>query len=149
MQAITNKEAYFNYEILNKYEGGLVLLGHEVKSIKNNQLSLKGAYLTIMNNPTPEIYLVKAHVSQYKKSGIMPNYDPERPRKVLLKRSEIDALIGKLEQKGLTIVPIKVYTKRNLVKLEFGLAKGKKKHEKKEAKKKKDVDKEIRRALKY
>ncbi|NQT49385.1 SsrA-binding protein SmpB [Candidatus Kuenenbacteria bacterium] len=149
MQAISNKQAFFSYEILEKFQAGLVLKGHEVKSIKNGQISLKGAYITIQNNPKPELYLVKAHVAKYTKTGDIPDYDPERPRKLLITKNELKALIGKLEQKGLTIVPLKVYTERTLVKLQFGLARGKKLFEKKEQKKNKDVAKEIRRTLKY
>jgi len=149
MQAIINKHALFSYEILEKFEAGLVLKGYEAKSIKLGQMNLKGAYITIIRDPMPELYLIKAHVSKYKPTGSLPDYDPERPRKLLIKKSELKSLIGKLEQRGLTIVPLRVYTKRNLVKLEFGLAKGKKLYEKKEQKKQKDVDKEIRRTLKY
>ena len=135
MHAIINKQAHFNYEILEKYQVGLVLLGHEVKSIKSGQISLKGAYISIQNNPKPELYLMKAHISKYKFAGSLNNFDPERPRKLLISKNEIKTLIGKLEQKGLTIIPIKVYTKHNLVKMEIGLARGKKLYEKKEAKK--------------
>lgn len=149
MQAITNKQAHFSYEIIDAYEAGIVLRGHEVKAVKNGQMSLKSAYVTIMNDPTPSLYLMKAHISPYKFAGNLLNYDPERPRKLLVRKNELKALIGKLEQKGLTIIPLRVYTKRNLVKVEIGLARGKKQFEKKEALKKRDVDKEIRRTLKY
>lgn len=149
MEKITNKFATYNYEVLDKYEAGLVLFGHEVKAIKNQQINFKGAYITLQYEPTPALYLLKAHVSPYKKAGPLPGYDPERPRKLLLNKQEITSILGKLEQKGLTLIPLSVYTKRNLVKLEFCLAKGKKKYDKKEAKKKEDVLREIRRTLKY
>ena len=148
MKSIINKQAGFSYEILDKYQAGLVLKGYEAKSIKDGQINLKGAYISIQYNPKPELYLIKAHVSKYKPAGPLPNYDPERPRKLLLNKIEIKALLGKLEQKGLTIVPLKVYTTRNLVKVEIGLARGKKLFEKKESKKNKDVAREIRRTLK-
>jgi len=148
MQAIINKQAHFNYEIMDAFEAGIVLFGHEVKAVKNGQLSLKSAYVSIVNDPKPALYLMKAHISQYKFAGNLVNYDPERPRKLLVKKNELKTLLGKLQQKGLTIIPLRVYTKRNLVKVEIGLARGKKLFEKKEAKKLKDVDKEIRRTLK-
>lgn len=149
MQAIINKQAHFSYEIMDAFEAGIVLRGHEVKAVKNGQLSLKSAYVSIVNEPDPALYLIKAHISAYKFAGNLTNYDPERPRKLLIKKNELKTLIGKLQQKGLTIIPLRVYTKRNLVKVEIGLARGKKLFEKKEAKKLKDVDKEIRRTLKY
>ena len=126
----------------------MVLTGSEVKSIRNGQISLKSAYIGIEYNPRPELFLIKASISSYKKSGSNQNYDPERPRKLLLNKLELKSLVGKLEQKGLTIIPLKVYTSRNLVKLEIGLAKGKKMYEKKEQIKKRDIDREIRRTLK-
>ena len=149
MQAITNKQAFHSYEILDKLEVGLVLLGHEVKSVKAGQISLKGAYVSIRNNPKPELFLINSNIAKYPKAGPLPDHNPERERKLLINKSELNKLIGKLEQAGLTIVPLKVYTKRNLVKLSIGLAKGKKLYQKKEDKKKKDVEKEIRRAVKY
>jgi SsrA-binding protein len=149
MEKIYNKQATFNYEVLDTYEAGLVLFGHEVKAIKNQQLNFKGAYITIKYEPQPTLYLIKAHVSPYKKAGPLPSYDPERPRRLLLHKKQIAGIVGKLEQKGLTIIPLSVYTKRNLLKLEFCLARGKKKFEKKEAKKKADIMREIHRTLKY
>lgn len=149
MERVVNKQARFDYEILDSFEAGLVLTGQEVKAIKNNQINLKGSYISLRYEPKPELFLIKAHVSPYKLAGPMPNYDPERPRKLLVRKEEIKRLLGKLEQKGLTIVPISVYTKRNLIKLEFGLARGKKQYEKKEQKKKRDIDREIHRTLKY
>lgn len=148
MQPIFNKQAGFDYEILERYEAGLILAGQEVKSVKNGQMNLKGAYVAFKHVPTPELYLINAHISAYKNAGPLPSYDPTRSRKLLLTKKEIKSLIGKLDQKGLTIVPLKVYTIRNLVKIELGLAKGKKQYEKKELKKKQDVEKEIRRTLK-
>ena len=148
MQAITNKQAFHNYEILDKLEVGIVLQGHEVKSVKAGQISLKGAYVSIQSNPSPELFLMKSTISRYKKAGPLPDYDSMRARKLLIKKQELNKLIGKLEQKGLTIVPIKVYTKSNLVKVLIGIARGKKLFEKKAQKKKQDVDKQIRRAVK-
>ncbi len=149
MQRVVNKQGLYDYEILDKLEAGLVLTGQEVKAIKNNQINLKGAYVSLQYDAVPELFLMKAHVSPYKPAGPLPHYNPERPRKLLIRKEEIKRLLGKLKQKGLTLIPISVYTKRNLVKLEFGLAKGKKQYEKKEKKKKRDIDKEIHRTLKY
>ncbi|KKR08132.1 MAG: SsrA-binding protein [Parcubacteria group bacterium GW2011_GWC2_39_14] len=149
MEKIINKHATYDYEVLETYEAGLILFGHEAKAIKNQQLNFKGSYITVQYDPKPALFLVKAHLSLYKKAGNIPSYDPERPRKLLLHKKEIGSILGKLEQKGLTIIPLSVYTKRNNIKLEFCLARGKKKFEKKEAKKKEDVMREIRRTLKY
>jgi len=146
--SIINRAAKFNYEILDKYQAGLVLQGHEVKAIKNGQMSLKGSYVTIRKTPKLELFLVKARVSPYKKAGPMPDYDPERPRKLLLQKSEISKLIGKIKEKGLTLVPLKVYNKQDLIKVEIGLAQAKKQYQKKEDKKRRDVEREIRRAMK-
>lgn len=148
MLAILNKQAIFDYQFLDKFEAGLVLFGHEVKSVKNGGLNLKGAYITVRHVPKIELFLTNANISLYKKAGALPDYNPTRPRKLLVTKKEINSIIGKIEQKGLTIVPIKVYTKRNLIKLEFAIAKGKKQYQKKEIKKKRDIDREIYRTLK-
>ena len=147
-----NKKAHFDYEILSKYEAGLMLLGHEVKSVKTGHLSLKGSYVTFKQsqktNRLPEAYLINAHIPLYKHAGQMPSYDPDRSRKLLLKKSEIKYLMGKKKEQGLTLVPIKVYTKRGFLKLEFGLGKGKKKHDKREDIKKRELDRNISRVMK-
>ncbi|MBU1132334.1 SsrA-binding protein SmpB [Patescibacteria group bacterium] len=148
MKSVFNKHATFDYEILDKFQAGLVLTGHEVKSVKQGQINLKGAFITMRHSPKPELFLTNAHISPYFLAGRLADYDPTRSRKLLVKKEEIKSLLGKLEQKGLTLVPLKVYTIRNLVKIEFGLARGKKKFEKKESKKKKDVEQEIKRTLK-
>lgn len=148
MQTIYNKQARHSYEILGKFQVGLVLTGQEAKAIKSGQISLKSAYITIMRSPEPELFLVKASVSPYKFCGQPANYNPERPRKLLIKKAGLRTLIGKLEQKGLTLVPLSVYTNRNFVKMEIGLARGKKLYEKKEQLKQRDVEREIRRTLK-
>jgi len=141
-----NKRANFDYEISETFEAGLVLAGHETKSAKAGQISLKGAYITLKRTgkPLPDVYLTNAHISAYKKAGPMPDYEPTRPRKLLIKKREVKHLIGKKQEQGLTLVPIKMYTKRGLVKLEFGIGKGKKKADKREAIKKREVDRQIR-----
>ncbi len=146
MNTITiNKKAYFDYEIIESFEAGIVLTGQEVKSIKTGHISLAGSYVIIQNN---EAWLLGAHVPPYKMAGPLPGYEPTRSRKLLLKKQEMQALIGKTKQKGLTLIPLKVYTKRGKIKLEFGLARGKRKYEKREVIKKREADKKIREALK-
>jgi len=142
----TNKRARYDYEISKTYEAGLVLRGHEVKSIKTGHISLKGAFIAVKRsgNKNPELYLVNAHIPLYKKASTVEDHDPERSRKLLVKKHEINQLIGKKKVEGLTLVPVKVYTKRSLIKLEFGIGQGKKKHDKRESIKKKDVDRQIR-----
>jgi SsrA-binding protein len=140
-----NKRASFDYDISEKFEAGLVLRGYEVKSVKTGHISLKGSFVTVKDQ---ELYLTNANIPLYKHAGAVPNYDPTRPRKLLLKKSEIAHLIGKSRVEGLTLVPIRVYTKRGLLKLEFGIGKGRKKIDKREAIRKRESDRKIERALK-
>jgi len=141
-----NKKGLFNYEILEKKEAGLVLTGAEVKSVKNGQINLKGSYITIKGG---EVFLIGAHISPYKPAyGKQKDYTPTQDRKLLLHKKEIDRLQGKMTSEGLTIIPISVYTKSNLIKVEIGLAKGKKKYEKRETIKNRDIDRRIRDHLK-
>ena len=147
----TNKRAKFDYEILNTYEAGIVLIGHEVKSIKLSHISLKGAFVTlknIKNKNIPEAYLTNCHITPYKFAGKLNDYDPDKPRKLLLKKSEIRQLIGKTKEKGLTLVPIRVYNKGKLIKLEFGIGKGKKKIDKRQGIKKREIDRKLQRLQK-
>lgn len=137
-----NKKAFFDYEILEKYEAGLVLTGQEVKSAKNGQINLKGSYITFHNNkPT----IIGMHIAKYKPAGKLPDYDPVRTRDVLLKKKEIAYLQGKSQEKGLTIVPLKVYIKGRLVKIEIGVGRGKKTYDKRETIKKRDLQREMNR----
>lgn len=140
-----NKKAKFDYEILETFEAGLVLKGHEVKSAKLGQISIKAAYVTI--NKDNEPFLINAAIPLYKMAGKQPDYDPERSRKLLLNKKEIDYLRGKLETKGLTLVPISVYTKGNKIKIEFALGRGKKKHDKRETIKKREQDRSLQRLM--
>ncbi|MFH0891563.1 MAG: SsrA-binding protein SmpB [Candidatus Falkowbacteria bacterium] len=141
-----NKRAKFDYEITDTYEAGVVLRGHEVKSIKTGHVSLKGAFVTVKSagEQLPVLYLTNAHIPLYKKASTVKNHEPERPRKLLLHKKEIDHLIGKRREQGLTLVPIKLYTKHNLVKLEFGVGRGKKKYDKRADIKKREMDRKIR-----
>ena len=146
-----NKRAYFDYEVLEKYEAGLKLLGHETKAVKNSQVSLKGSHITIKRpakDRLPELYLINAHISLYKNAGDITDYKPDRPRKLLITKKEIKYLMGKRQEKGLTLVPLRLYTKHSLVKLEFALAKGKRKVDKREDIKRKDLDRQKRQLLK-
>jgi SsrA-binding protein len=142
----TNKKAYLDFEILETYEAGLVLKGYETKAVKGGQIKLKGSHITIKYTPKgkPELYLVNVHIPLYKYAGNVPEYDPERPRKLLLKNKEVLHLVGKRQEKGLTLAPLKVYTKRSLIKLEFALARGRKKYDKREVIKKREQDRKIR-----
>ncbi|HPT08286.1 MAG TPA: SsrA-binding protein SmpB [bacterium] len=141
-----NKKATFDYQVLETFEAGLVLFGHEVKSLRNGQVNLKGSYIsfgTDLKNSS-EAFLVNSHISLYKPVGKLENYDPNRPRKLLLKKKELVYLIGKTQEKGLTVIPIKLYTKNSFIKLEIAIAKGKKSFDKREDLKKKDIKKYIR-----
>lgn len=140
-----NKRANFDYLISDKYEAGLILTGQEVKSVKAGHISLKESFVTVKGG---ELFLTNAHITPYKHAGEITNYDPTRPRKLLLKKSEIRRLVGKVRAEGLTLVPIRVYTKKRLLKLEFGVGKGKKKFDKREDLAKKDAKRNMQRALK-
>lgn len=141
---IQNKKAYFNYQILEKFEAGISLIGQEVKSIKSGRINLAGSYIVLKKE---EVFLIGANIPLYQPKNAPPDYNPERSRKLLLKKSEIKYLIGKIEQKGLTLIPLRVYTIRGRIKLEFAVAKGKKKFDKRELVKKREVERIIQRAL--
>lgn len=142
---IVNKRAKYDYEILETFEAGLVLAGYEVKAIKTGKASLKGAYVVLRDH---EAYLINAHISTYQPANTPQNYDPERPRKLLLTSVELKSLIGKTKQKGLTLTPIRMYTKKGRIKLEFAIAKGKKKFDKREDIKKREDERKMERAIK-
>jgi len=140
-----NKRAYLDYDISEKFEAGLVLRGYEVKSVKTGHISLKGSFVTVKKN---ELYLTNANIPLYKHAGAIANYNPTAPRKLLLHKREIAYLIGKSRTEGLTLVPIRVYTKQGLLKLEFGIGKGRKKHDKRFVIQKRESDRKIARATK-
>ncbi len=135
-----NKRAYFDYNIIEKYEAGVVLAGHEVKSIKLGHISLQGSYVTIKDN---EAFLFNAHITPYQPANMPKDYNPTRTRKLLLKKSEIKTFIGNSKIQGLTILPLSVYNKKGKIKIEIGLARSKKKYEKREAIRKRDVEREV------
>jgi len=140
-----NKKAYFNYQILEKFEAGMILIGQEVKSIKSGRMSLKGSYVVLRGE---QVYLIGANIPPYQPKNAPSDYESERSRKLLLNKSEIKHLTGKAKERGLTLVPLKVYTKNARIKLEFGVAKGRKKVDKRELIKKREAEREIRRTLK-
>ena len=139
-----NRRARYDYEILDTYEAGLVLHGYEVKSIKTGRVSLKGAYVVIKDN---EAYLINTFIPPYQPANTPDDYNPERNRKLLLNKSEIKSLIGKSKRKGLTLVPLKLYTKRCKIKLGLEIAKGKRDIDKREAIKKRETEREVQRKL--
>jgi SsrA-binding protein len=144
-----NKRANFDYDISDTYEAGVVLFGYEVKSIKTGHISLKGSFVTVKSvQKNSELYLINAHIPLYSKASTIKSYEPTRARKLLLHKNEIKKLIGKKQEQGLTLVPMKVYTKRGLIKLEFGIGRGKKKIDKRETIKKRELDKQIRTLIK-
>jgi len=138
-----NKRARFDYKLLENYEAGLVLKGHEVKSVKSGHASLKGAFVTFRRS---ELYLTNSTISLYKQAGSIEGYDPTRPRKLLVKKSEIKKLLGKSRSEGLTLVPISMYNKKGLIKLEFALGKGKKKLDKRQTIQDRESKRKIERA---
>lgn len=141
-----NKKAFFDYEVLKKYQAGIILNGQEVKSIKSGRMSLNGCFVVLKDN---EVFLLNADVPPYQPNNIYGEYDSKRSRKLLLKKSEINELIGKSHQKGLTMIPLKVYNHKGKVKVEFALCKGKRKTDKREKIKNREADREIQRSLKH
>jgi len=140
----TNSKARHDYFILESYEAGIALSGTEVKSIRQGRINLREAYCESRHD---ELFLVGAHVSPYEQ-GNRFNMDPLRERKLLLHRREIDRLSGRAVERGLTIVPLRAYLKANRVKIEIGLAKGKRSYDKRETIKRRDQEREIRGRLK-
>jgi SsrA-binding protein len=140
-----NKKALFNYEILESYEAGISLLGSEVKSIREGRVSLKESYAEVRDG---EVFLLSCHISPYPPANRL-NHDPLRERKLLLHRREIKRLLGKIKEKGLTLVPIKIMiSSRGMVKVELALARGKKVHQKREVIRERDRDREMQAEMK-
>jgi SsrA-binding protein len=141
----SNKKAYFNYEIIESLEAGIALLGSEVKSIREGRVSLKDSYAEIKNG---EVFLLHMNISPYEQANIF-NHEPLRDKKLLLHRQEIKRLIGKIREKGYTLIPTKVIlNERGKVKVEVSLAKGKRTYEKKRAIKERELEREVRAELK-
>ena len=139
----TNRKARHEYEILDTWEAGLVLLGTEVKALRNGRVNLGDSYGEIREG---EAWLVKMHIGPYE-MGNRENHDPFRRRKLLLNRREIRKIRPKVEEQGLTLVPLKIYFKKGRVKIELGLGRGKKLHDKRDAKAKKDVQRRIEKEM--
>jgi SsrA-binding protein len=139
-----NKKARFNYEILEEFEAGIILNGPEVKSVRAGQISLKEAFATVSRG---EIWLTNAHISPYKPAQTK-DYEPTAPRKLLLKKGEIEKIGGKLAGEGTALVPLRVYDKKGKIKVEIGLARGRKKYDKREQLKRKDLNRDLAKDLK-
>lgn len=139
-----NRRAHHDYEILETLEAGIVLEGQEVKSVKAGRMNLSGAYITLRGELP---LLVGAYIAPYEKAGRLADYDPTRTRRLLLKKKEIKALEGKLSTKGLTAIPLSVYTRKSRIKLEIAVARGKKRVDRREDIKKRMVRREIERAI--
>lgn len=140
---VANRKAFHDYTIEDKLEAGLKLSGPEVKSVKGGRIILNGSYIRVVGS---EAYLINASIPLYPYARV-ENYDPARSRKLLLHKKEILFLKSKIERSGLTIIPLKCYTTHGLVKLELGIGRGKKKHEKREELRKKAIEKDIEQAV--
>ncbi|SLM47181.1 SsrA-binding protein [Nitrospira japonica] len=141
----TNRKAFHNYFIEERFEAGIQLQGTEVKSLREGKVNLLDSYASVKDG---EIFLHHCHISPYSHGNIM-NHDPVRVRKLLLHRKEINKLLGKTQQKGLTLVPLRIYfTKRGFAKVELGLAKGKKLHDRRDSLKAREAGREVERAIK-
>lgn len=137
---IKNKKAYFNYFIEKEIEAGIVLVGTEIKSIRNNKVNLTDSFVRIKNN---EAYIINMFIEKYDKGNIF-NHDETRERKLLLHKREIKKIYEQIKKEGYTLVPLKVYMKNNKAKVLIGLAKGKKMYDKRETIKKRDLERDIR-----
>ena len=138
-----NRKAYYQYEILEKIEVGIVLTGTEVKSIRNRDVSINESFAHIHNN---EVFIHEMHIGQYKQ-GNRQNHDPKRVRKLLLHKREINKIIGKVKQKGYTLIPLSLYFKEGIVKVDLALVRGKSTIDKREDIKKRTIEREIQRAM--
>ncbi|MFL2485150.1 MAG: SsrA-binding protein SmpB [Candidatus Neomarinimicrobiota bacterium] len=138
-----NRKAFHSYTIIDKYEAGMILLGSEVKSLREKKLNLKDSFVSIKDN---KVLLIGAHISSYSHTGFS-GHSPTRNRELLLHKNEMIRLKNVVAQKGLTIVPLKAYFKNGIAKIEFATAKGKKTYQKKDALKMKDLDREARREM--
>ena len=141
----TNRKAYHDYFIEEKYEAGILLQGTEVKSLREGRVNLQDSYASVRGS---EVFLHQCHISPYSHGNIM-NHEPTRVRKLLLHKTEISKLLGKTQQKGLTLIPLRIYfSKRGFAKVELGLAKGKKLYDRRETIKAREAGREVQRAIK-
>lgn len=139
-----NSKAFFDYEILGRLTAGIELLGMEVKSVREGKISLRGAFIGVRGK---EVYLIGANISPYQPKNAPKDYDTQRPRKLLLTKKELEELRIAEQTKGLTIVPLAVYNKGRFLKLDIGIARGKKKYDKRQAIKKRDTERDLKRTL--
>jgi SsrA-binding protein len=137
----TNRKANFLYEILNRFEAGLVLLGTEVKSLRDSKVNLQDAYGKFIKD---ELWLLNSHISEFK-YGNINNHDPLRKRKLLFNKKELKKIRAQLEEKGLTLVPTKIYFKDSLVKIEMAIARGKKMYDKRQSIKQRETERKLKR----
>jgi SsrA-binding protein len=140
----TNRKAYHDYHIEETHEAGIVLTGTEIKSVRAGSVNLKDSYAVVKEG---EVWLLNAHISPYDPAS-RQNVDPDRTRKLLMHRGEINRLMGRVQEKGLTIIPLRMYLKLRRAKVELALVRGKRQYDKREAIAKRDTDREIQRALK-
>ena len=140
-----NRKAWHEYFVEERLEAGIVLTGTEVKSCRDGRVNFKDAYCDFRNG---ELYVVQMHISPYPHAGPHFNHEPERPRKLLMHRRELKRLLGKIKEKGFTLVPLALYLKGPRIKLEIGLVRGKKLHDKRESIKQRDADRNLRAAIK-
>ncbi|MEM9265528.1 MAG: SsrA-binding protein SmpB [Cyanobacteria bacterium P01_F01_bin.13] len=140
-----NRQARFTYEILDSYEAGIALKGTEVKSIRAGKVNLRDGYAQVKNG---EVWLLNVHISPHNMTNQAYNHEPRRPRRLLLHKAEIRKLIGKVEEKGLTLVPLKLYLKKGRVKVNIAIGRGKKLHDKRESLKQKQEKRDIARMMK-
>ncbi len=145
MSLISNKQAHLNYTLLDKFEAGLLLLGNEVKSLRNKHGEITGAHVVVRGG---EVFIVNMEIPPYQPSNTDKNYNPVRTRKLLLNQKEIRELEQQSKEKGLTIIPVSLYNKGRVLKLEIALVKGKKQFDKRQDIKKRDTEREIGRTLK-
>ena len=138
-----NREASHFYHLLEKFEAGIELTGTEVKSIREGKANLKDSYAMARNS---ELWMIDCHISPYT-AGSYRNHDPLRDRRLLLRRQEIDKLTGRTQEKGLTLIPLRLYLKKNLIKCEIALAKGKKVYDRREASRRRTIDRETAQAI--
>ncbi len=142
---VDNRKAYFNYSIEDKFEAGIELQGFEVKSIRKGQANLTGAFCIVRGG---EVFIVGMHISPYQVLNMPKDYDPVHPRKLLLNKKEIKELGDADKAKGLTLLPLSLYSKGRMIKVEIAIGRGKKLHDKRESIKKRDTEREIRREFK-
>ncbi len=140
-----NRKARYDYDVLESFEGGLVLTGQETKSVRGGRAKLQGSFLKLLSG---QLWLIGAHIAPYEKASHLESYDPTRSRKVLVRQSELHYFAGKIQEKGLTLVPFSFYPKGRRIKVSFALCRGKKTHNKRETLKQRDLERSTRRILK-